>query len=678
VRGVAWPLLAGALLIAPATALARQGTLQIVGAAQAVSGEIPLGTHLQPIEPDFGLKWEAPTARLGTVQIEMRGTERGGKAHFGRMYGAARDARIGGWKWTVEGGDAYYSPFIGGYKFANLTTPAVTFVGAAVGARSARTDAGVVVGRGTAWRNIFGSDADTLDQSILGGYMTRHANDRLDITARASRIRNRNLDEFSFNIAASDQAGGGVRYVVTPALQVIADGAAVRYRRVGAAATETDGSGLVGLHWLHARGWVQANVSRFSPGDTPTITSPLPDRAGQYIAGEFDVLRRLRLFGTWEAYRSNLDASAARAAGLVVPRTSGTRQSGGIRATFGPRSALTLRAESGDRISKYDAARLDVQSDTGVLSADFQTTVGRLNGFLRVAHRDNVMSTSRTGTFSQHEFSSQVFYRASTRTQFFGLAMTTRTTDGDGGGTTFWQAGGGAQLQLVERGLWLRTEATASRNADLLSRLLQPRESLSIGLNGQLAPRTTVGVDLYLDRGLQTQADGSAWTTRSMVRVTQSLTTGSPFATPSSASGPFRTVPLRALATVRGTVYADWNGNGLRDAGEDAVARVPLRIEASGGVESGANGEFVFKNVPDGLHDVAIDTRSLPVDFDPPRIPRVQLSLSGRDTREVSFGIVPLGQIRGRVVRDLNGNGAADPGEPTMDEAVVVLDDGIR
>jgi cell division septation protein DedD len=256
--------------------------------------------------------------------------------------------------------------------------------------------------------------------------------------------------------------------------------------------------------------------------------------------------------------------------------------------------------------------------------------------------------------------------------------MTTRTTDGDGGGTTFWQAGGGAQLQLVERGLWLRTEATASRNADLLSRLLQPRESLSIGLNGQLAPRTTVGVDLYLDRGLQTQADGSAWTTRSMVRVTQSLTTGSPFATPSSASGPFRTVPLRALATVRGTVYADWNGNGLRDAGEDAVARVPLRIEASGGVESGANGEFVFKNVPDGLHDVAIDTRSLPVDFDPPRIPRVQLSLSGRDTREVSFGIVPLGQIRGRVVRDLNGNGAADPGEPTMDEAVVVLDDGIR
>jgi cell division septation protein DedD len=163
-----------------------------------------------------------------------------------------------------------------------------------------------------------------------------------------------------------------------------------------------------------------------------------------------------------------------------------------------------------------------------------------------------------------------------------------------------------------------------------------------------------------------------------MVRVTQSIATGSPFATRSSGSAPFRTVPVRALATVRGTVYADWNGNGLRDAGEDAVARVPLRIEASGTVESSANGEFVFKNVPDGLHDVAIDTRSLPVDYDPPRIPRVQLSLSGKDTREVSFGIVPLGRIRGRVVRDLNGNGRADPDEPSIDSAVVVLDEGMR
>jgi len=56
----------------------------------------------------------------------------------------------------------------------------------------------------------------------------------------------------------------------------------------------------------------------------------------------------------------------------------------------------------------------------------------------------------------------------------------------------------------------------------------------------------------------------------------------------------------------------------------------------------------------------------------------VQVALSGKDTKEVAFGLIPLGRIYGAVVRDLNGNGIADAGEPSMDDAVVVLDDGNR
>ncbi len=201
------------------------------------------------------------------------------------------------------------------------------------------------------------------------------------MTARASRIRNQDLAEYTNTIAASDEAGGGVRYAVTSSLQVIADGSAVRYRRVGSTVRESDGSGLVGLNWLHSRGWIQANVSRFSPGETPTVNSPLQDRAGQFIAGEFDLVRQLRVFGGWEAFRSNLDASAALAAGFQLPRNSGTRQFGGVRTTIGSRSTMTFRAETGDRISKFDINRQDIQSDTGVLSADFQTAIGKMNGF---------------------------------------------------------------------------------------------------------------------------------------------------------------------------------------------------------------------------------------------------------------------------------------------------------
>ena len=203
-----------------------------------------------------------------------------------------------------------------------------------------------------------------------------------------------------------------------------------------------------------------------------------------------------------------------------------------------------------------------------------------------------------------------------------------------------------------------------------------PREALSLGFNGNVTSRTSVGVDVYLDRATTTSLSGNPWATRLMVRLVHTLPTGAAYT--AGGSGLFRSAPLRAVATVKGLVYADWNANGIQDAGEDPVAGVPLRIEAVGAAESSRNGEFLFKNVPDGLHDVGLDLGALPIDFDAPAIPRLQVALSGHDTRQVAFGLIPLGSIRGRVVRDLNGNGIADSTEPAIDDAVVVLDGGKR
>lgn len=75
---------------------------------------------------------------------------------------------------------------------------------------------------------------------------------------------------------------------------------------------------------------------------------------------------------------------------------------------------------------------------------------------------------------------------------------------------------------------------------------------------------------------------------------------------------------------------------------------------------------------------MGLDLGALPIDFDAPAIPRLQVALSGRDTRAVAFGLIPLGSIRGRVLRDMNGNGAADSADPAIDGAVVILDGGKR
>ena len=663
-----------ALLLATSAA-AQQGSVQVSGAVQATTGETARAGNLG-VDPDLGVTWLQPGTRFGTLQLELRGTERANQLHVGRIYGSLRDLKAGGYTWTVEAGDAYYAPTIGEYKFSNLFTPIVMFAGAAIRARSPQSSVEFVAGRGSVWRNIFGTDPDTLDQTILGGRATRRAGERLDLTVRASRIRTQDLGEYTYTIAASDQAGGGLRYVVTPAIQVIGDGSVVSYRRAGSTTHERDGSGLAGLHWLHQRGWLQVNASRFSPGDSPTVNSPLPDRSGQFAAGELDLVSRVRLFGGWEAFRQNLDPSAAQAAGYLVPRSTGTRQFGGVRTQVANRSTLTLRLESGDRISKYVSGRQDIESDTGVWSVDWHTALNFMNGFVRVAERSNVTSASRAGSYTERDVSGQVFFRMSTSAQVFGLVTSTRTIDEAGGGSTFWQAGGGAQLQVVRQGFWMRTEGTVSRNADRLTQAFVPRESLSFGFNGYVTPRTSLGIDVYVDRAAVSPHSGSPWATRSMVRLVQTVPTGAAYS--SAGSGLFRSVPVRALATVKGVVYADWNGNGQQDAGENPVAGVPLRIASVGTIETTGTGEFQFRNVPDGLHEVGLDLGALPIDFDAPAIPRLQVALSGRDTRAVAFGLIPLGSIRGRVLRDMNGNGAADSTDPPIDGAVVILDGGKR
>ena len=649
-------LLVALLLATPAAA--QQGSLQVSASAQAVTGETARFHSVGQVEPDLGVIWFQPRTRFGTIQLELRGTERRNDPHAGRLYASLKDLKVGNYRWTVEAGDAFFAPAIGDYKFSNLTTPIVTFMGGAVTARSARTSVGMVAGQGTVWRNIFGSDPDTLDQTIVGGRAAHRVSERLDVSARASRIRTENLAEYTYTIAASDQAGGGARYIMTPALQLIADGSVVSYRRAGSTVRERDGSGLVGVHWLHSRGWLQVNASRFSPGDSPTLNSTLPDRSGAFTAGELDLIKRVRVFGGWEAFRQNLDPSAAYAAGYQIPRSDGTRQFAGVRTQVGGRSTLTFRVESGDRISKYVSGRQDVESDTGMWSADWQTALNRVNGFVRIAERSNVTSASRSGSYTQREVGGQIFFRMSTSAQLFGLLSTNHTADEAGGGSTYWQGGGGAQLQVVRQGLWLRAEATMSRNADLVTQQLVPRESLSLGFNGYVAPRTSLGIDVYLDRGATVSPTTSPWATRSIVRLVQTLPTGAAYSP--NGSGLFRAAPARAVATVKGLVYTDWNGNGLQDPGENPVANVPLRLEAVGAVETAKNGEFLFRNIPDGLHEVGLDLGALPIDFNPPAIPRLQVALSGRDTRQVAFGLIPLGSIRGRVVRDINSNDTAD------------------
>lgn len=667
------------LLAAAPAAAGQQGSIQLSTETQLVQGDPQRRASERTFEPDFGISFLQPGSRVGQFQLDVRGTRRGDELHLGRTLVAVRDARSRGITWTLEGGDLYTTPALGDYQFSNLSAASITFSGAAVTAKTRRTTTQVIGGQSTAWRNIFGTDPDTLAQSLALARMTYRQSARVQLNARAARVRTSNLKEFAKTIDASDQTGGGMRFLLTPSIHLVADGSFVRYRATGASTIVNDLSYLMGAHVLLSRGWVQINRSRFSPGDFPVVNASLRDRNGLFAAGEYDVFSRVRVFGGWETIDTNINPTGT---SLLRPEATADRGFGGVRVRVGTRSSVSVRAEEGGRVSRPviqalpRTAGVPTTSDTGVLSAEVQSTLGRVTTFGRYSRRENVDSSFAASTFTQYDTAGQVFLNLSRQTQLFAVATLTNQRALSGSGSTFLQVTSGGQQQVFRQGLWLRVEGTATRNRDLSTGLLAPRDALNVGLNGQISAKTTIGFNVYLDRapiGFPSEKD--AWLARSTLRLVHSIPTGTARVASATSAGA-RTV--RGTGSVLGSVFADWNGNGQPDPGEGTLAGIPVALGTLAHVTTARDGAFAFLNVPAGALHVQLDLNALPVDFDAPAATDLVIEIARGDTRRVAFGLIPLGSVYGRVLEDANKNGQADPGEPAIEGAVLTLDGGLR
>jgi cell division septation protein DedD len=619
------------------------------------------------------VSWLQPGGRFALMQMELRATRRGDLPHVGKVFFSLRDFKARGAAWSIDAGDTYFSPAIGDYRFANLAAPSITFAGASLTGRTSRAAASVMVGRATATRNLFGTDPDTLDQSLAVARTSYKATDRLELFGRASHVRTGTLNQYNSSIAASDQSGFAARWIVTPAVHLIADASVVSYRRRASQSRDVDGSGLAGASVLLARGWIQVNAARFSPGELPILGQPLNDRQTLFAAGEFDAFSRLRVFAGWESYRSNLDPRASTDVGSSIS-SDGSRGFAGARTPVGNRSSAALRYEAGDRRARLVDRGTSSLSDTGLLTAEWQTNLGAISGVARYSHRQNVESQRQSTSFTIDDTSGHLFVTINPQTQLFGTAIATRTSARDGGGSTYWQLGGGGQAQLLHRSLWLRGEGTVSRNVDLLSTFAIPQQSLNLGLNGEIAPNVILGLNVNADRLMAPSAATASWVSRSTLRVTRSFQTGTA-RTPTSIASMAR---HSGTGSIAGIVFSDWNANGRQEPGESLLENIPIRLSALGSSTTSKNGDFAFINIPIGMQQVGIDLSALPVDFDPPAISQLQIQLGRNETKRVAFGLVPLNAVSGTVILDANGNGAADPGEGPMDGAVIVLDAGAR
>ncbi len=112
--------------------------------------------------------------------------------------------------------------------------------------------------------------------------------------------------------------------------------------------------------------------------------------------------------------------------------------------------------------------------------------------------------------------------------------------------------------------------------------------------------------------------------------------------------------------SVRGLVFTDHNGNGLRDAGEEGLAGVAVRLADGEEALTDGRGRFRFARVPRDAAEVRVVQAALPDGLEPTTAPY-------QSGAWVEFGLGPApGAVEVLAFNDLDGDGERDADEPLV------------
>jgi hypothetical protein len=89
--------------------------------------------------------------------------------------------------------------------------------------------------------------------------------------------------------------------------------------------------------------------------------------------------------------------------------------------------------------------------------------------------------------------------------------------------------------------------------------------------------------------------------------------------------------------TVRGILFLDYNGNGVRDPEEPGVRGVLISLDRGYGTETNAAGEFTFSPVATGEHHLSVDVANVPLPWLPVSDRPVSIHVAPRETAIVEI-----------------------------------------
>ncbi len=127
-----------------------------------------------------------------------------------------------------------------------------------------------------------------------------------------------------------------------------------------------------------------------------------------------------------------------------------------------------------------------------------------------------------------------------------------------------------------------------------------------------------------------------------------------------------------------GYVYYDINGDGTRQPLEKGMAGAVIKVSDGKTVKTDANGFYKVTHVKGKEAVLTLDQSTIPRGYGPTTPASRDVDIVNAKVKKVDFGITTRSEISGLVFNDKNNNGIYEPGEESLNNVVLILDDKAR
>ena len=648
---------AAALLVAAAAAHGQTGGASAIPGGQ---GEIAfqgyyLGANQQDLLSTTGtaFRFQEFLPSLGVLSGSLEGYAAQTRFQPGDNFLELRGTPWMGHYWTLTGGDFRVPASLVEFPFNNIYNPEINGRGVKVQAVHGDTQYTFFYGQETLTAGPRVAYLMTTPQTVVGVSAVHKVAPHLLVGARLMEFSSSPLGmaENPFLFPEGRDVAQvrtlSVQSLYTPAKHVKIYG---EFSRPYTDAAPAVNSFLAGASWETSTLTLRANYASQGVLYFPLAGFYAGDRQGPFAEARLHLSKRLELYGSASRYRNNLEHNAD------LPLLNSTSTGVGLSALLPGKLSLTGQLSTVDYSNRTPGEAAAFSANRQIEGA-VSRAVGRHT--VQVNWRDIRLDMQPDG---QRQRSTEAGDSYQFR-RFFTL----------GGSVRYQQLTGSEHLNsLFFRGVAQANLGPFSAYAnvevgnDLANQTVFTTEAYRTSM---------VGASLRLKRGWNLQTEvfrnqlnfalnpenifllensaalagvSPAAETMSAIgqwsfyfRLSKQLRWGGGLPAESTGETAAKAAPL--VGTVEGVVRLS------AMAGASAAPGIPVSLDGGRTVFSGPDGHYVFENVAEGTHEVALAPEQLPADFDPGDPAKIRLMVHPRRGTRADFAVLPLIAVRGQV-----------------------------